>query len=89
MLSVTRESKCTNYWLTACSSLPRKIVVRLTDRPAMTTVIDWDVKQQNKQTKILSLNVICHINETRHHNSAKYCSHDCHLLNFEVDLIAI
>ena len=24
LLSVTSESKCTNYWLTACSSLPRK-----------------------------------------------------------------
>ena len=24
LLSVTRESMCTNYWLTACSSLPRK-----------------------------------------------------------------
>ena len=23
-LSVTSESMCTNYWLTACSSLPRK-----------------------------------------------------------------
>ena len=24
LLSVTRESMCMNYWLTACSSLPRK-----------------------------------------------------------------
>ena len=24
MLSVTSESMCTKYWLTACSSLPRK-----------------------------------------------------------------
>ena len=24
MLSVISESMCTNYWLTACSSLPRK-----------------------------------------------------------------
>ena len=24
LLSVTSESMCTNYWLTACSSLPRK-----------------------------------------------------------------
>ena len=49
LLSVTSESICTNYWLTACSSLPSpgKRVVRWTDRPAMT----WDVKQQNKQTK--------------------------------------
>ena len=26
LLSVTSESMCTNYWLTACSSLPRKNV---------------------------------------------------------------
>ena len=25
LLSVTSESMCTNYWLTACSSLPRKM----------------------------------------------------------------
>ena len=31
-LSVTGESMCTKYWL----SLPRKSVVRLTDRPDMT-----------------------------------------------------
>ena len=24
LLSVTSESMCTNYWLTACSSLPKK-----------------------------------------------------------------
>ena len=41
---------CMKYWLTACSSLPGKSVVRLTDRPIMTIVVDWDVKQQNKQT---------------------------------------
>ena len=28
LLSVTSESMCTNYWLTACSSLPGKSVVR-------------------------------------------------------------
>ena len=42
---------CTKYWLTACSSFPGKEVVRLTDRPAMAIVVDWDVKQQNKLTK--------------------------------------
>ena len=31
---------------------PRKRAVRLTDRLNMTAVVDWDVKQQNKQTKI-------------------------------------
>ena len=25
LLSVTSESMCTKYWLTACSSLPRKV----------------------------------------------------------------
>ena len=28
------------YWLTACSSLGRKSVVRCTDRPAMTIAVD-------------------------------------------------
>ena len=33
LLSATSESMCTKYWLTACSSLPRKkSVVRWTDR---------------------------------------------------------
>ena len=27
-------------------------MVRLTDRPAATIAVDWDVKQQNKQTKL-------------------------------------
>ena len=40
LLSVTSESMCTKYWLTACSSLPRKSVVRWTDRPAMTIAVD-------------------------------------------------
>ena len=41
---------CTNYWLTACSSLPRKSVVRLTDRPAMTIAVDLG-RKATKQTK--------------------------------------
>ena len=36
-------------------SLPRKSVVRLTDRLDMTIVVDWDVKPQNKQNAILRL----------------------------------
>ena len=40
LLSVTSESMCTNYWLTACSSLPRKSVVRWADRLAMTIAVD-------------------------------------------------
>ena len=35
--------------------MPRKSVVRLTDRLDMTIIVDWDVKQQNKQTKIVTL----------------------------------
>ena len=48
---------CMNYWLTACSSLPRKKLVRCTDRSAMTIAVDWDVKQQKKisKKKIISL----------------------------------
>ena len=50
LLSVTSESMCTKYWLTACSSLPRKSVVRWTDRPAMTIAVDLGRKATNKQT---------------------------------------
>ena len=46
LLSVTSESMCAKYWLTACSSLPRKSVVRWTDRPVMTIVVD-QTKQKN------------------------------------------
>ena len=45
---------CTKYWLTACSSLPRKSVVKSTDRPAMTIAVDLGrkaTKQTNKQTQ--------------------------------------
>ena len=49
-LSVTGErcalSTCTVNHLGL--SLPRKSVVRLTDRLGMTIVVDWDVKPQNK-----------------------------------------
>ena len=33
-------------------SLPRDNVVRLTDRLDMTTVVDWDIKQQTKQNML-------------------------------------
>ena len=40
-----------------------KSVVRLTNRPIMTIAVDWDVKQQNKQTKLtLILQWPLHIN---------------------------
>ena len=44
LLSVTSESMCRKYWLTVCSSLPRKSVVRWTDLGRKAT------KQTNKQT---------------------------------------
>ena len=52
MLSVTSESMCTKYWLTACSSLPRKSVVRSTDRPAMAIAVDLR-RKATKQTNSL------------------------------------
>ena len=50
LLSITSVRMCTNYWLTACSSLPRKKCGYVNcHRPAMTITVDWEVKQQNKQ----------------------------------------
>ena len=54
LLSVTSESMCTNYWLTTCSSLPRKSVVRWTDRPAMTIAVDLGCKATKQTNKIHS-----------------------------------
>ena len=51
MLSVTSESMCTNYWLSACSSLPRKKCVRGTDRPAMTIAVDLGRKAEKTKQK--------------------------------------
>ena len=52
LLSVTSESTCTEYWITAWSKLAlEKRVVRLTDRLDMTIAVDWDIKQQTKQRK--------------------------------------
>ena len=48
LLSVTSESICTDYWLTACSSLPRKNCGWWPDRSPLTIAVDWDVKQQNQ-----------------------------------------
>ena len=73
LLSVTSESMCTKYWLTACSSLPRKNVVRWIDRPAMTIAVDLG-RKATKQTKnkmtgftvttIQYSNYICHVQES-------------------------
>ena len=52
-LSVTGESMCTKYWLTLGGlSLPRKSVVRLTDRPDMTL----DVYRGRKTTNQIKIN---------------------------------
>ena len=45
---------CTKYWPTAC-------VVRLTGPPAMTIVVAWDAKQQNKQTLVNCMFLGCMI----------------------------
>ena len=58
LLSVTSESMCTNYWLTACSSLPRTSVVRWTDRPAMTIAVDLGCKATLQTNTKLTLNWI-------------------------------
>ena len=50
LLSVTSESMCTKYWLTAYSSQDclGKSVVRWTDRPDMSIAVDWDIQNQTK-----------------------------------------
>ena len=42
-----KKGFCQLLLVQAC---PGKSVVRLTDHPAMTIAVAWDVKQQNKQT---------------------------------------
>ena len=54
LLSVTSESMCMNYWLTACSACPGKSVVRWTDRPAMTLAVDLG-RKANKPTTTIKL----------------------------------
>ena len=51
-LSVTSESMLTKYWLTLVQACPRKSVVKRTDHLAMSIAVYWDLKQQNKQTKV-------------------------------------
>ena len=58
LLSVTSESMCTNYWLTACSSLPRKSVVRWTDRPAMTIAVDLGRKATKPTNPSIYYNIV-------------------------------
>ena len=51
LLSVTSESMCTKYWLTDCSSLPRKSVARWIDRPVMTIAVDLGRKATTPTNK--------------------------------------
>ena len=51
LLSVTSESMCTKYWLTACSSLPMKKWLSELTVPPWPLLLTWDVKQQNKKNK--------------------------------------
>ena len=46
LVPVASENMRRKYWLTCLG----KCVVRLTDRPAMTIAVDWDIKLQAKQT---------------------------------------
>ena len=50
---------CMKYWITACSqACAGKSVVRQTDHVCMTIAVDWDAKQQTKQTKTKQLKLI-------------------------------
>ena len=65
LLSVTSETKYTEYWLKPLSlSLSRECVARLTDRLDMTIAVDWDVKPNAKS----NLNKLRHTHtyEPRH-----------------------
>ena len=48
LLSVTSESMCTKYWLTAKSSLPTKKMWLGEVHPDMTVAVDLDVNNQTK-----------------------------------------
>ena len=67
LLSVTSESMCTNYWLTACSSLPRKKYGKCTDRPAMTIAVDLGRKAPKQTNKLTSRPI--------QFNRKKWCFH--------------
>ena len=59
LLSVTSESMCTKYWLTACSSLPRKKCgYRSTDRPAMTIAVDLGRKATKQASNVWVTRVV-------------------------------
>ena len=51
-VSVTSKSKWTKYWLTACSSLPKK---KSTDHLDMTIAVYWGVKQETNNNNSHSL----------------------------------
>ena len=61
-LSVTGKSMCTKYWLTAIKgglNLPMESVVRLTDRPDMTTDIYRGHKTTMQQQQQLNTDISC------------------------------
>ena len=49
---------CTKYWLTACSSLPRKKMVRWTDRSIMTLAVDLGRKVTKQVVYIFYWNLL-------------------------------
>ena len=51
LLSVTSESMCPEYWLTAYSKLPQEM--GLTDHLDMTIDVDWNVEMQTKLFMVL------------------------------------
>ena len=63
MLSVTRESMCTEYWLTALSKLAQE--KKSTDFLEITIAVDWDVNPQTKENNKDTV----HIN---YHNFMRY-----------------
>ena len=79
LLSVTSESMCTNYWLTACSSLPRKKCGKVTDSPAMTIAVDLG-RKATKQTNKRSVTEIKD-HATNFPNDSRLVFYDCTFLD--------
>ena len=53
LMSDTIESMCIKYWLITCLCLPRKRVVRWTDRPIMTIAVDLGPKATKQTNKTI------------------------------------
>ena len=52
LFSVTSESMSMNYWLTACSILPRKKCSKMNWLSPMNITVDWDITQNKTQTGV-------------------------------------